>query len=108
MQARCFGLVSGVLLLLLFPIASVSQSTYAERLGWNPGDRVAIFQVDDAGMSHASNRGVIRALEEGLANSTSIMMPCPWVPEIAAYLKEHPEVDAGLHLTLNSEFDFHQ
>jgi hypothetical protein len=32
------------------------------------------------------------------------MMPCAWVPEIAHYLREHPGVDSGLHLTLTSEW----
>jgi predicted glycoside hydrolase/deacetylase ChbG (UPF0249 family) len=78
--------------------------TYAERLGWTEGTKAVIFHVDDAGMSHESNMGAIRAIEDGVATSTSIMMPCPWVPELSAYLKEHPQVDAGLHLTLTAEW----
>ncbi len=78
--------------------------SYAERLGWGPKDRVVLFHTDDAGMSHASNLGAIKALEEGVAKSFSIMMPCSWVPEISEYVRNHPEVDAGVHLTLTSEW----
>lgn len=82
-----------------------NERTYAERLGWAPGDRVAIVHVDDAGMSHDSNLGAVRSIVDGVANSVSVMMPCPWVPEFVAMLREHPEIDAGLHLTLTSEWD---
>jgi predicted glycoside hydrolase/deacetylase ChbG (UPF0249 family) len=78
--------------------------TFAERLGWPEGTKAVIFHVDDAGMSHNSNMGAIKAIEDGVATSMSIMMPCPWVPEMSAYLKEHPQVDAGIHLTLTAEW----
>ena len=81
------------------------ESTFAERLGWPVGTKVVIFHVDDVGMSHDSNMGATKALEDGIAKSLSIMMPCSWVPEFAAYLKKHPQVDAGLHLTLTSEWN---
>ncbi len=86
------------------PTLGASDVTYAERLGWPAGTRVVIFHVDDAGMSYDSNMGVIQALAGGIATSTSVMMPCPWVPQFARYLKEHPNVDAGIHLTLNAEW----
>ncbi|WP_439699031.1 polysaccharide deacetylase family protein [Mucilaginibacter sp. AW1-7] len=79
--------------------------TYAEKLGWPKGARVIILHVDDAGMSHESNDGVETAIEKGVATSTSVMMPCPWVPEFVKYLDKHPNTDAGLHLTLTSEWD---
>ncbi len=87
------------------PTVVREQMTYAERLGWPMDTKVVIFHVDDAGMSYDSNQGVIQALAGGVATSTSVMMPCPWVPHIAAYLKDHPQTDAGLHLTLTSEWD---
>ena len=78
--------------------------TYAEKLGWPKGAKVLILHVDDAGMSHDSDEGVEKATGKGVATSTSVMMPCPWVPEIVKYIKEHPNMDAGLHLTLTSEW----
>ncbi len=86
------------------PAAGAGEVTYAERLGWPTGTKAVIFHVDDAGMSYDSNMGATQALEGGVATSTSIMMPCPWVPQFAAYLKEHPQVDAGIHLTLTAEW----
>lgn len=63
-----------------------------------------ILHVDDVGMSWDSNQGAIQAMEKGVANSVSVMMPCPWVPGFVRYMKEHPDTDAGLHLTLTSEW----
>jgi hypothetical protein len=84
--------------------AYAQQPTYAEMLGWPKGAKVIILHVDDAGMSYDSNTGVMNALTKGTATSLSVMMPCPWVPEIVRYIKANPGIDAGLHLTLNAEW----
>ena len=97
-----------ILLALLLPQTTRAEKTFAERLGWKPTDVVVILHVDDVGMSHSSNLGAIEALEKGVATSWSVMMPCPWVPEIAKYLKQHPDVDSGLHLTLTSEWSLYR
>ena len=96
-----------MLALLAAGLGAVAQEkqTFAERLGWNKGDRVLIIHSDDAGMSLASNRGTIETLEFGLVTSCSMMMPTPWVVGFWRYLQENPHVDVGLHLTLTSEFD---
>lgn len=98
----CLRLAAG--LFLCFFCAAQNPATYAERLGWQRGDRVLILHMDDAGMSYDSNLGIEQVLEHGAARSLSVMMPCPWVPHMVHYLKAHPDTDAGLHLTLTSEW----
>jgi hypothetical protein len=85
-------------------IAQYDSVTYAEKLGFPKGARVLILHVDDMGMSFDSNEGGIDALTKGASTSCSVMMPCPWVPAFVHWLKNHPEIDAGLHLTLTSEW----
>jgi chitin disaccharide deacetylase len=82
--------------------------TYAEKLGWPKDAIVLILHVDDAGMSHASNLGVIKSTSLGVATSFSIMMPCPWVPELAKWIAQNPTADSGLHLTLTSEWQLYR
>jgi hypothetical protein len=90
---------------ILLTFQAIAQNpTYAEKLGYPKGAKVIIMHVDDVGMSYDSNIGAIKAIEEGVANSLSVMMPCPWVPGFVHYLKNHPKTDAGLHLTLTSEW----
>ena len=84
--------------------AQTLDSTYAEKLGYPKGSKVVILHVDDVGMSYDSNEGAIEAMTKGVATSCSVMMPCPWVPAYIHYWKEHPQTDAGLHLTLTSEW----
>jgi len=81
-----------------------AEPTYAEKLGWPAGARVVIFHVDDAGMSHDSNVGTLEAMTKGVATSTSIMYPCPWVSEAVQMFQENPGLDVGVHVTLTSEW----
>jgi hypothetical protein len=93
--------------LFIFLITHVTHAqpeTYAEKLGFPKGKKVIIFHVDDAGMSYESNVGTMNALDKGIASSASVMMPCSWVPHFFEYLKQHPNTDAGIHLTLTSEW----
>lgn len=88
----------------IYFFSKAQDTTYAERLGFPKNARVIILHMDDAGMSLSSDKGIENVFENGVANSTSVMMPCPWVPQMVRYIKAHPNVDAGLHLTLNAEW----
>ncbi len=78
-----------------------------KRLGFNPGDRLVVVHVDDIGMSHPANVGAIRVLED-TPNCGSVMVPCPAFDEIAEIARARPELDLGVHITLNSEFPDHR
>lgn len=79
--------------------------TTAEQLGYPKDSKLLIIHADDAGVSHSENLATIKGMEEGVVNSASIMVPCPWFPEIANYARENSETkDFGLHLTITSEW----
>jgi len=64
-----------------------------------------IIHEDDLGNSHGANMAFVELWDMGLATSGSVMVPCPWFPEIARIARERPEMDLGVHLTLTAEFD---
>lgn len=59
-----------------------------------------IINLDDFGMYHAVNAAVIRSIEEGIASSCSLMVPCPWALHAMDLLRQRPEIPFGIHLTL--------
>lgn len=85
-----------------------TDGTLAEKLGFAADERIAVVHADDIGMCHAANVGAFRALREGVISCGSIMVPCPWFPEAAAWAREDPELDLGVHLTLNSEWEHYR
>ena len=56
----------------------------AQQLGLPPGARVAILHVDDVGMCHGANVAFLELARAGFVDTGSVMVPCPWFPEIAA------------------------
>ena len=93
-----------IVLPLLEARSQEPAKSIAERLGYPRDAKLLIVHADDLGMTHSVNAATIKAFESGLVNSGSIMVPCPWLSEIAAYARANPQADLGLHLTLTSEW----
>jgi len=84
---------------------SAQTKTIAERLGYPAGSKLLILHADDLGMAHSVDSASFDALEKRAISSASVMMPTPWITEVAAYARAHPNADLGLHLTLTSEWE---
>jgi len=73
-------------------------------LGFDPAERVVCIHVDDVGMSEASVSAFADLANSGLVSSASVMVPCPWFPQVVELARAHPGLDLGVHLTLTSEW----
>ncbi|MGA3040756.1 MAG: polysaccharide deacetylase family protein [Bryobacteraceae bacterium] len=91
-------------LALLGPLALAQTKNTAERLGYPADAKLLIVHADDLAVSHSQDRASFAALDRHAASAASIMVPCPWLTEVAEYAKAHPDADLGLHLTLTSEW----
>ncbi|HUI88267.1 MAG TPA: polysaccharide deacetylase family protein [Anaerolineales bacterium] len=74
------------------------------RLGYPDDARLLIINADDFGLCHSVNEAVFRAFKKGLLRSTTLMVPCPWALHAMHFLRDHPEISFGIHLTVISEW----
>jgi len=80
--------------------AQKASPNLVQRLGYPADARVLILTADEFGECHAANLGVMRCWETGLLRSATLVTPGPWAPEAAEYVRNHPDMDVGVHLTL--------
>jgi predicted glycoside hydrolase/deacetylase ChbG (UPF0249 family) len=80
-------------------------TTLAGQLGFRADDRLLIINCDDLGSTFAANVACYDALRDGIATSSSLMVPCPWAREAAARYRGE---DVGVHITLNAEHDLYR
>ncbi|MGW7097782.1 polysaccharide deacetylase family protein, partial [Streptomyces sp. NPDC054874] len=85
------------------PTAVASSEQSSELLGYPPEARLLIINCDDFGMYPAVNAAVIESIEEGIATSCSLMVPCPGTPQAMKLLSQRPQIPFGIHLTLVCE-----
>ncbi len=104
MRGRIFAAAAGTILLLA-GTAMAQMKNVSERLGYPADSKLLIIHADDLGVAHAADEASFRALDTHAVTSASVMVPCPWLTEVATYARSHPAADIGIHLTLTSEWD---
>jgi predicted glycoside hydrolase/deacetylase ChbG (UPF0249 family) len=70
------------------------------QLGFGPDARVLIVNCDDLGMHDAVNAAVVESIEDGIAGSCSLIVPCPAAADAMRLLRERPHIPFGIHLAL--------
>jgi predicted glycoside hydrolase/deacetylase ChbG (UPF0249 family) len=96
---------TSVLSLFFASTLCAQTRTIAERLGYPAGSKLLILHADDLGMAHSIDSASFDALDKGAVSSASVMLPTPWITEVAAYARAHPNADLGMHLTITSEWE---
>jgi len=84
------------------------MTSQIEQMGYAPDARLLIVNADDFGMCHSFNDAVQHLLLAGSISSATLMVPCPWAKEAAAFSASYPELDVGVHLTFTSEWEHYK
>lgn len=82
----------------------MNRSETMQALGLNPDYLAVLLHADDVGMCHGANVAFLELSRSGALNCGSVMVPCPWFPEIASEAAGDDALDLGVHLTLTSEW----
>jgi predicted glycoside hydrolase/deacetylase ChbG (UPF0249 family) len=85
-------------------LVRAQTKTVAERLGYPADSKLLIIHADDLAVAHSVDIASFDALDKNAVTSASLMVPCPWLNEVADYAKARADADLGLHLTLTSEW----
>ena len=86
----------------------MSSNPLLKKLGYSDRDRLVIVHVDDLGMSYAGVQAFQDLWDFGTISSGAVMAPCPWFPAAAQMACADPQMDIGVHATLNCEWDLYR
>jgi predicted glycoside hydrolase/deacetylase ChbG (UPF0249 family) len=81
------------------------KSETNQLLGYPEDARLLLVNADDLGMYQAINEGVVRAIQDGIVQSTSLMVPCPGAARAMQLLKENLDISFGGHLSIICDID---
>ena len=64
------------------------------------------MHADDVGMCHGANTAFVELSKHGSITAGSVMVPCPWFPEIGVLAASDSSLNVGVHLVLTHNLDF--
>ncbi|MBI3151365.1 MAG: polysaccharide deacetylase family protein [Chloroflexi bacterium] len=82
----------------------MKPNLFLNKLGYSETDRLVITHTDDIGMCQAAVQAFKNLWVFGTITSGAVMVPCPWFPATAQMCRENPDMDMGVHATLNAEW----
>lgn len=86
-------------------LVAANPSYFLKGLFMSQDSIYLLVRADDIGFCHSSNLACMDVFTRGICRSVELMAPCPWFPEAVKLLKEQPNYDVGVHLTLTSEWE---
>jgi chitin disaccharide deacetylase len=89
-------------------VSSGDKSETNKLLGYPDDARLLLVNADDFGMYLAINEAVVRAFQEGIVRSTSLMVPCMGASLAIQLLQENPDFRFGVHLSIIRDYDHDQ
>lgn len=100
----------GSLSVALAPSVALAQCpdpwvNWADRLGYGSTNKVLVMHADDAGMFLGTNSAIEDLLQSGLVDSAAVMPAPPYYADMVARHNAAGNLDLGIHLTFNSEWE---
>ncbi len=86
----------------------MKPNPFLKKLGYSDNERLVIIHTDDIGMCHASVQAFKDLWAVGGVTSGAVMTPCAWFPAVAKMCRENPDMDMGVHATLNAEWEIYR
>lgn len=92
-------------LLIFLPCLLLIQSLFIFQNSYSDEQVQLLVRSDDMGCCNAVNRACIESYQNGISRSVEIMASTPWFFQAVEMLKQVPDFDVGVHLTLTSEWE---
>ena len=86
-------------------LATLALAVMTQQIPAQESEICLLVRADDMGTAQAINEACIKSYQEGIVRSVEVVVPGAWFLDAVRLLKQTPDLDVGVHLTLTSEWD---